>query len=61
MKRRRWWPTLPPQRAAYGVTPRGYAVLRIMSALVTIVCCSMVLTLIVAVMLAWFLDLKPWW
>ena len=58
MSARRFLPTLPPQRAAYGVTERGHAVLRVMSALVTIVCCSMALTLLMAVVFAWFFDWK---
>lgn len=58
---RRTGVTLPPQRAAYGVTRRGHAVLRVMSALVTITVCSMAMALLVAVFLAWVYDWKPTW
>lgn len=50
-----------PYRPRWRVTRRGYGVLRIMSALVTITVCSMTLAALVAILLAWFFDAKPWW
>jgi len=47
-------PILPPQRAAYGLTPRAYRLLRVGRGLVTWACISTLITLLAVIIAVWF-------